>query len=811
MIQAETPLAGRYQLAQELGRGGMGVVYKAQDLQLQRTVAIKSLLLDAYPPQEQADMRARFAREGRMSLALKHQNIVEVYDSLLFEDTPYLIMEYLEGQTLKDFMQGQLKLSGAQLLDCLIQICDGLHFAHQQGVVHRDIKPDNLFIESNGNAKIMDFGIARQNKAEHFLLSTQPGMMMGTLNYMSPEQLQDAAEVDQRSDIFSLGIVMYELFTGQLPFSGESMGQTIMQILSQDPVPPQQHNPRLPAELVAIIMGCLHKRRGQRYQSCGDIARSLLQLRGVSQQVQASQSPAAESPEQHTGPQRQRQTMPPRQAVMAEAGNQTRPAMGSLRDHLDADALQTLDQAPGRWLDRQAGLSLEASADGLQAWISVDATYAIEPPCEARVQQLLDKAGIQVGLQPEVLALAGRESFLSATLIAEGQAPQAGQPVWMESLLGAEVSAPLEREDGSVDHRERRQHRSVQAGTPLLRRHPARPGTPGLSIYGQPLPAADGADFKLLEGPGTALASDDPCLLIATRAGMPVQMARTMRVEPVLELEQVGLETGHVRFDGSVLIQGNVARGFQVEAGGDIIVYGTVEDASLSAGGNIYLYGSVFGGAQTRLRCRYHLEGLFIQQAQIECGGDLRIREALMHCQTRVIGQARIGLDQGKGVVCGGELYSTYLIEARQMGSVAQTPTRLAVGAHPQLEAQLSDITARQAVIRQQLQENIKNMIYLRTRQEAESERMKKLEQSRAELMFESNTLNDEMAFLQESLKQASDPKACCLKLSQTLHPGVQVNISGVARHFDEDTAGPLLMYSRQISPRQREVCLSFA
>jgi len=805
-MQTLKELAGRYLLQAELGRGGMGVVYQAQDLQENRLVAIKGLLMEQFSPQERQEMSARFGREARTSLKLEHANIVRVYDFIEVDGQSYLIMEYLEGQTFKDFIQGRVKLEGTGLLDCLIQICDGLNFAHQHGVIHRDIKPDNLFITHDGNAKIMDFGIARQNNAEHFLLTTQPGIMMGTLNYMSPEQLQDSAIVDQRTDIFSLGVVMYEVLTGKVPFDGESMGQTIMKILSQEPIPPSQHNTRLPAELEKIILKCLTKRRGQRYQSCGDVARDLLALRGFSTATPLTADPAEH--QQDTGPNWRRQTLPQRYSA-SEAANQTRPAMGSLQDHLQAEALLTADEFPQKLQDRQAGLSLECSPDGLQAWISVDPTYALEPPSVERIQQLLSKAGIVSGLLPDVVSMAAQEGFLDKTLIASGQPPIAGRSAQLESLLEEQEQGPLLREDGSVDYRELRRHQSVQAGTPLLRKHPIVAGQPGLSIHGKVLQPEEAADCKLLEGPGTALASDDNCLLIATRAGMPVRMARSMRVEPVLSLDEVGVESGNVRFDGSVVVQGNVHKGFRIEAGGDIIVHGTVEDAVLIAGGNLYLYGSVFGGPQTLLQCRYHLQGLFIQQARIDCGGDLDVQEALMYCTTRVTGKARIGSGEGKGVVNGGELYSTYLITLHQGGSVSATQTQLAVGSHPRLEAQMSDLEAQQTVIRQQLQDNIKNMIYLRT-QGGDPERMQKLEQARSELMFESNTLNDEVAFLQDSLKQASQPKNCLIRVQKQLHPGVRVNFSGTARSFDAEVEGPVTLLTRQISPRQREVSLSF-
>lgn len=798
-------LLERFRLDAEIGRGGMGVVYRAWDEQFCRHVAIKALLLDDVPAHEREEVFARFQREARASMQLQHPHIVQVYDFVVYEGQYFLVMEYLDGLSLKTSQQSGQGLKGLKLLDVLIQVCDGLHYAHQQGVVHRDIKPDNIFITSDGAAKIMDFGIARQNTSEHFLLTTQPGTMLGTLSYMSPEQLQDSAMVDARTDIFSLGVMMYELFTGKLPFEGASMGQTVIRILTTEPVPPRQLQPGLPVEIENLILRALIKRRGQRYQSAQDLANDLIQLR----RSQTDAMPISGQTQDTGNREWARKTFRANAADLASQQH-TAPVASSAQAQLERDGLSLEGPQPQSLRDRDRGLLLECTADGLEAWLTVDPTYAIEPLTRTMLDELVAKAGISFGLRAELLDLALQQGFLERSLLARGEAPVQGQSARLEYLLENRNQGPAERSDGSVDHRELRLHASVIAGTPLIRKYPAVQGEAGLSIYRQPILPALVSDCKLLEGPGTALASDDPLLLISTRAGMPVKMASTCRIDSVLELEEVGLATGNVRFDGTVVVRGAVLKGYVVEAGGDIIVHGNVEDAVLKAAGNLYLYAPVYGGAQTLLSSRYQLVGQFIQQARIECGGDLLIHEALMHCQTRVVGKARIGVGQGRGLLNGGEFYGTYAVETRTLGSASATTTQVALGSHPHLEAHLSDLESQLGILRQKLQENIKGMIYLRTQGDAQSEKMQQLEALRGQLIFESNTLTDEIQFLKDSLKQAENTKTCCVQVADAILPGVRVNISGAARSFDHAEPGPLSLVARAVDARRREIHIRY-
>ena len=258
---------GRYEVIGELGQGAMGVVYKARDPLIDRVVAIKTINL-GLALDEKDEYEGRFYQEAKAAGRLNHPNIVTIYDVGKSGDVAYIAMEFLEGQELRDIMNERGILPVEQVLDVVAQVALGLAYAHEHGIVHRDVKPSNIMLVRDGHVKITDFGIARMASAA---IRTQTGMVLGSPKYMSPEQVM-GKDIDQRSDIFSLGVMLYELLTGQAPFDGENVNAIMYQTLNLAPAPPSSLNPSVPEMVNFIVAKALTKGLDDRYQNAKDFA-----------------------------------------------------------------------------------------------------------------------------------------------------------------------------------------------------------------------------------------------------------------------------------------------------------------------------------------------------------------------------------------------------------------------------------------------------------------------------------------------------------------------------------------------------------
>ena len=270
-FESGTIIDGRYRVLHRLGAGGMADVYLAQDEQLDRQVALK-LLHRRFA--EDPGFVERFRREAQAAASLQHPNVVSVFDRGGFQGTYYIAMEYLEGRTLKQLIREEAPLDPNRAIDLTIQMLKAARFGHRRGVIHRDLKPHNVMVDPSDHVKVTDFGIARAGASD----MTETGSIMGTAQYLSPEQAQGHA-VSEPSDLYSIGIVLYEMLTGRVPFDGESPVSIALKHVSEAPVPPSQINPEIPSALEQVVLWALNKDPADRPADADEFIRALEQVR----------------------------------------------------------------------------------------------------------------------------------------------------------------------------------------------------------------------------------------------------------------------------------------------------------------------------------------------------------------------------------------------------------------------------------------------------------------------------------------------------------------------------------------------------
>jgi serine/threonine-protein kinase len=284
---------GRFEVIDILGRGAMGVVYRAKDSALGRTVAIKTISLTG-SAQERDVHEARFMQEARAAGSISHPSIITIYDVGREGDTAFIAMELLEGRDLRDLI-GTVSLTPSQSVGIAAAVAEGLAFAHEHGIIHRDIKPGNIMVLPDGRVKIMDFGIAHVHEPS---VKTQTGVLLGSPQYMSPEQIAGQT-VDYRADIFSLGLVLYEMLTGVKPFQGEDIPELMFKVANLSATPPSHLAPDLPPVIDFILARAMKKKAEERYTSAADMAKD---LRDAMKEVEVAESGRAERAEAETQP-----------------------------------------------------------------------------------------------------------------------------------------------------------------------------------------------------------------------------------------------------------------------------------------------------------------------------------------------------------------------------------------------------------------------------------------------------------------------------------------------------------------------------
>jgi eukaryotic-like serine/threonine-protein kinase len=266
-LETETVVDGRYRVLSRVGSGGMAEVYCAQDLQLGRKVALKILYRRFAEDREFVE---RFRREASSAAGLQHQHVVSVYDRGEYDGTYYIAMEYLDGRSLKTIIRQDAPLDPDRAVDLTIQILRAARFAHRRGIIHRDLKPHNVIVDDEGRAKVTDFGIARAGASD----MTQTGSIMGTAQYLSPEQAQGMA-VSAASDLYSVGIILYEMLTGRVPFEGDSAVTIALKQVNERPTPPSVYNSAVTPELEAVVMRALEKEPSRRFQDADEFISAL--------------------------------------------------------------------------------------------------------------------------------------------------------------------------------------------------------------------------------------------------------------------------------------------------------------------------------------------------------------------------------------------------------------------------------------------------------------------------------------------------------------------------------------------------------
>lgn len=457
---------------------------------------------------------------------------------------------------------------------------------------------------------------------------------------------------------------------------------------------------------------------------------------------------------------------------------------------------EIIDKVIGKRWDCQITLDVDEETY-LSAWLTVVAARGGKDPTYEMLQHKIQEAGIVFGIREEVLQQAVENKELPRTLLAEGLAPTKGRNAYFESLIQPleNKGKPTMREDGSVDYKDLNIVHSIEAGTPLLRKHLPTLGQPGKNLLGEALPALHGENKYFGKLRGARIADDDPNLVLAAEAGQAHTAGNAAVVHPIFSVPGVDYTTGNIQFTGTVVVTGNVESGFKINAGGNIVVHGMVEGAELNAKGYIVLDGGVIGGGKAVIKAGGNITAKLIEGAHVESYKSITVYESVVHSEVTAAEDIAVGTGFGKGQVSGGVVRATHGLRARIIGSVSGTKTIVEVGWNPFLHQKAKEFHDTYEKNKAQLEEVLKTIVYLRTAADKNDENTKRLaeyETERNHLSEQNEDLLQQYNSIQDELKQSGNAR---VYVEQKLFAGSRLIISKNAKDIEKTFDGSCSFY----------------
>jgi uncharacterized protein len=435
---------------------------------------------------------------------------------------------------------------------------------------------------------------------------------------------------------------------------------------------------------------------------------------------------------------------------------------------------------------KDCSIEVMVATDRMSAWIRISPAYGGMPLSKELLDRSLEEKNVRFGINAVLVQTILSEGSCEKELIATGTPPVRGEDAEFEQLVkeSDHKGAPQERADGSVDYKDLGLWISVSKGTPLLRRIPPTPGTPGTGVDGKPIQAIPGADRSLVSGAGAATSKEDPNVILATRIGRPFFMENSAQVDPTLEIDAVDPSTGNVIFEGNILVRGAVEAGYTVSAGQDLTILDTVEGAHLSAGRNMTLLTGVYGRNSSEIKVKGNLEARFLNDCRIECEGNVEVADLISYCMVECDGAIYLGKGGGKGQIYGGRIRALKEIQAQILGSVSETATFIEVAPSRALLLNRDRVGKEMDAIQNDLAIIGKNIRTLKTDSEgADNAQINKLAAKAASL---AEKFEEEKKSLEEIQKKIDISEKGRIRAGQ-VHGGVSLHIGSLREMISEE------------------------